>query len=113
MKILGKQPYSIFEVSNRYERKVREVRLHCENGIAVLKNEKVDYVELIHGDATSKPDKTKIEQRSFERIAPLQKELEEFLSFLDGGPAPRSSFEDGLEVIKTIHDLQELAKQSI
>ncbi|WP_234573272.1 Gfo/Idh/MocA family protein [Rhodohalobacter sp. 614A] len=108
--LLGDDPYCIFEVSNRYERKVREVRIHCEKGVAILEDEKVDAIKIVRGDAASDPKKMEIEFRKFDKTPPLRFEIREFLDFLNGGATPRSSFEDGLEVIKTIHDIVELAK---
>ncbi|MEL6143658.1 MAG: Gfo/Idh/MocA family oxidoreductase, partial [Bacteroidota bacterium] len=107
--ILGRKPYSIFEVSNRYERKIREVRLHCTNGVAVLKDEKVNYIEITHGNADSRPDEIRVERRQFASSPPLLLELRSFLEYLDGGPAPISSFADGMRVIQTIHALTKLA----
>lgn len=105
--ILGSKPSCIFEVSNRYERKIREVRLHCQEGIAVLENEKVDYISIARGDDTSR---LSIEKEYFDSTPPLRLELLEFLRFLEGGPSPRSTFEDGLEVVNTIHQLRNIAQ---
>jgi len=104
--ILGNQPHCIFEVSNRYERKIREVRLHCQEGIAVLENEKVDYITIVRGDDTSS---LSMEKEHFDSTPPLRLELMEFLRFLEGGPPPRSTFEDGLEVVNAIHQLRAIS----
>ena len=111
--LLGDDPYCIFEVSNRYERKIREVRVHCEKGVAILEDEKVDYVKVVHGDAASDPKNLKVEHRTFDKTPPLRIEVEEFLNYLDGGKPPRSSFKDGIEVIKIIHEIVELAEKPI
>lgn len=108
--LLGDDPYAVFEVSNRYERKIREVRLHCEKGVAILEDEKVDYIKVVHGDSKSDPENLKIEKRKFESTPPLHFEIREFLDYLNGGKPPRSHFSDGLEVVKTIHQLIELAE---
>lgn len=108
--LLGDDPYAIFEVSNRYERKIREVRLHCENGLAILEDEKVDYIKVVYGNATSDPKKLKVEKRKFDSTPPLYFEISEFLNYLEGDKPPRSNFSDGLEVIKTIHQLIELSE---
>lgn len=107
---LGKNPYCTFEVSNRYERKIREVRLHCEGGVALLKDEIVDFVEIVRGDANSKAEKLQIEKRYFDKTPALYRELEEFVNYLKGGKAPRSDFYEGLEVVKTIDKLLKLAE---
>ena len=111
--ILGNDPYVVFEVSNRYERKVREVRVHFEKGIALLEDEKTDQIKVIHGDATSEIEDVRIEHRTFDKTFPLHLEIREFLEYLDGGPPPQSSFSDGLEVIKIIHELVELSKETL
>lgn len=108
--LLGDDPYAIFEVSNRYERKIREVRLHCENGVAILEDEKVDYIKVVHGNAMSELDEENIEKRVFDKTPPLHLEVKEFLEFLDGGVPPRSHFSDGIDVVKTIHQLIDLAE---
>ena len=105
--MLGNDPYCVFEVSNRYERKEREVRVHGTNGIAILKDEKVNWIDVYLGDQYS--ENFLHEARPFEPQEPLYLELMDFLQYLDGGSKPISTFSDGLEVIKTIHELQRFA----
>lgn len=107
--ILGKAPYAVFEVSNRYERKLREVRLHCTEGVALLQDEKVDYISIYRGDANSSASGLREERRPFSGPSPLQAELVAFLTYLDGGPPPISDFAEGLAVVRTLHELQALA----
>jgi predicted dehydrogenase len=109
---LGKNPACVLEVSNRYGDKRREVRLHFSKGVAVLKNEVVDYIEIYHGDDRSKPDEVNLELRKFEPVAPLRRELEIFTDFLRGGPAPKTTLEEGIRVIQIIDQLKKLAAQS-
>jgi predicted dehydrogenase len=106
--MLGDDPFVVFEVSNRYEHKIREVRVHFEKGIAVLEDEKTDHIKVIHGDASSDLKDVRIENRNFDSTPPLHLEISEFLHYLEGGPPPQSSFSDGLEVIKMIRKLVEL-----
>lgn len=108
--LLGDDPYSVFEISNRYERKVREVRVHCEKGVAILEDEKTDSITVIYGDAESEPEESKTEHRKFDKTPPLRLELQEFLNYLEGGPAPRSSFRDGLQVVQTIDQIVKLTE---
>lgn len=108
--LMGDNPYAFFEVSNRFERKIREVRLHCEAGVAILEDEKVDYIKVVHGDARSDPNNLNVEKRNFATTPPLHFEIREFLDYLNGGIPPRSHFSDGLEVVKTIHQLTELSE---
>ncbi|WP_111671764.1 Gfo/Idh/MocA family protein [Algoriphagus litoralis] len=108
---LGKNPTCVLEVSNRYGDKRREVRLHFTKGVAVLKNEVVDYIEIYHGDDRSKPDEMKLELRKFEPVPPLRRELEIFHEFLRGGPEPKTRLEEGVRVIEIIDQLKKLAAQ--
>ncbi len=109
---LGKNPACVLEVSNRYGDKRREVRVHFTKGVAVLKNETVDHLEIYHGDDRSKPEEMTLEIRKFEPIPPLRKELEIFLFYLQGGPAPETSLEEGVRVIQIIDQLKKLASQA-
>lgn len=106
--VLGANPNFIFEVSNRYATKQREVRLHCEKGVAVLKDENVDYVEIHHGGDESTIKQLNIERRPFGTKSALIEELEEFINYLDGGPSPRSSLEHGVKVIRTLDTLEKM-----
>lgn len=105
--IMGNKPHCIFEVSNRYERKIREVRLHCKEGVAVLENEKVDYITIVRGNHASS---LSTEREYFDSTPPLRLELKEFLRYLEGGPPPRSTFRDGLEVVNAIHQLRKMSE---
>jgi predicted dehydrogenase len=107
---LGRNPACVLEVSNRYSDKRREVRLHFTKGVAVLKNETVDFIEISHGDDKTTPAEMRIEQRKFEVIPPLYEELRIFLEFLRGGPPPISDLIEGIEVIRVIDELKKLAK---
>jgi predicted dehydrogenase len=106
--LLGKNPACVFEVSNRYADKRREVRLHFTKGVAVLKNEVVDYIEIYHGDDCSNPDEMRLEYRSFEPIPTIRKELEIFLGFLAGGMPPKTTLQEGIRVVEIIHQLKKL-----
>lgn len=109
--LLGKNPACVLEVSNRYGDKRREVRVHFTKGVAVLKNELVDYIEIYHGDDRSQPDEMRLEIRKFEAFPPLGRELQIFLEFLRGGPEPKTSLEEGIQVIQIIDRLKNLASQ--
>lgn len=106
---LGEDPYCMIEVSNRYWDKRREVRLHCEQGVAILKSEKVSHIEIIRGNHLSPNEEVLVEQRAFENYPPLLRELEVFLAYLQGGSPPKSDFAEGFEVIQIIDILRKLA----
>lgn len=107
--VLGDSNEFIFEVSNRYFDKRREVRVHFEKGVAVLINENVDFIEIYHGDENSVLDGVKIEKRKFDPSPPLRKELSVFIDFLSGGESPKSDFKEGINVVETVLKLRNLA----
>jgi hypothetical protein len=79
--MLGERPWVSVEVSERNPVKVREFQLHCEDGVAWLDEGWTDHIS----------------------------ELEAFVRHLDGGPAPRSSVEEGAQVVEAISELRFLA----
>lgn len=109
--VIGDEPTCTIHLSNRYDRKIREVRLHCTQGVAILESEQVDHIKLIHGDADSLEKSTRVEQRKFDTTAPLQIELKEFLDYLNGGQQPISALSDGLSIIEFIDGLQKWESQ--
>lgn len=106
---LGDEVPCVLEVSNRYADKRREVRLHFTKGVAVLPNEKVDYIEIYHGDDRSKPTEMTREERKFDTASPLVCELRTFIDYLEGGPPPPTNLEEGVSVIRIIDALKKLA----
>ncbi|MCA3573496.1 MAG: Gfo/Idh/MocA family oxidoreductase [Aestuariivirga sp.] len=107
--ILGSSPYFVLEVSNRYDQKVREVRAHCENGVAIMENDTSGTIKILHGDANCSTQDLRVEYRRFSEATALHLELLEFVRYLNGGPAPRSTFNEGLEVVEALHRLVELS----
>lgn len=107
--VLGNSPKFIFEVSNRYFDKRREVRCHFEKGVAVLKDEKVNYIEIYRGGAESKPESVKFEKISFDNYSPLKRELLAFFDYINGGDPPKSNLSEGIDVTETVLKLRKLA----
>lgn len=106
---LGEVPGMIFEVSNRYFDKRREVRLHCENGVAVLKDEITDHIDIYLGGPESKMDSVKPDKIYFQNIPPLKTEIDVFLEFIKAVDKPKSDLVEGIEVVEKIIKLRELA----
>ncbi len=104
--IFGKQPYCVTQLSNRSESKMREVRLQCSKGVARLKNEQDNYIEIIHGD--DKSAEPSIERITLDNTTALETELTVFLDYLNGGPPPISNLYDGLRIIETIDEIDKL-----
>jgi predicted dehydrogenase len=107
--VLGHQPFVQIEVSNRSVQKRREVRLHGTKGVAILADEKIDYVELYSGDEYSFPIPNNYQKIYFDPISPLQLEIKAFVDYINGGPAPISDFEEGLKTIEILTQLRTLA----
>jgi len=107
--LLGASPWLVFEVSNRYRDKRREVRLHCRDGVAVLPDLEGGHIEVIRGDAVTPPAAMKVETRLYSAESALERELKAFLEFIGGGPPPKSDAAEGLEVVKTLVELRKLA----
>lgn len=107
--ILGKAPSMIFEVSNRYFDKRREVRLHCEGGIAVLQDEITDHIEIYYGGPDSNFDDIETDKIYFDNTPPLKRELGIFIDYLESGEKPKSDLNEGIDVVERILELRELA----
>ena len=108
---LGDKIPCVIEVSNRYADKRREVRLHFTKGVAVLKDEKVNYIEIFHGDDRSKPAEMRSEKRIFNTKPPLQNELSSFINYIAGGAPPLTDLREGINVIRIIDRLKKLVKK--
>lgn len=107
--LLGDSPFVQIEVSNRSPDKRREVRLFGTEGVAVLADEKADFVNVYYGDDLSYPSPLRHEKIYFDNTPPLRRELAAFIGFLKGGPAPISNFQEGLLTIEVLEQLEKLA----
>lgn len=105
--LLGGDPWQTFDVSNRYQDKRREIRLHGRDGVAVMTDPDAGRIEIARGDASSTSAVTT--DRAFSGESALSRQLAAFLRFLDGGPAPKSSAAEGLDVVRALVRLRELA----
>jgi predicted dehydrogenase len=104
--ILGSHPSVVFEVSNRFREKRREVRLHCRNGVAVLADADAGAIEITRPGTDLQPD---LEIRAVSRESALTRELAAFCTHLAGGPAPPTTGAQGLAVVEAIVTLRHLA----
>lgn len=103
---LGDGPRVIAEVSTRYADKRREIRLHCRDGVAVLNALKGSEIDIYREKDDGEPACT---TRRFERKEALELELKAFLDHLQGGPAPKSSAEEAVMIVRTIASVRRLA----
>lgn len=104
--ILGDSPWVAFEVSNRYREKRREVRLHCSDGVAVLRDADAGEIEISRNSGGREPS---LEVRPVSKESALRRELASFCDYLTGGPAPITDAAQGLAVVEGIARLRTLA----
>jgi len=101
---LGGDPWMTLEVSSRHPTHRREVHLHGSDGVASLSDAYATQLQVRREAAPGEPERITLGDEM-----PLRAELEAFVRFLEGGPAPRSSAADGLLVVETIASLRRLA----
>ena len=104
--LIGDDPWHALEVSTRSAERRREVRLVCEEGVAVLPYAHSDHVRIFRPDDLAETTVPEPELRPISTELPLLRELRAFLEHLDGGPPPRSS---AAAVVRAITDLRALA----
>jgi predicted dehydrogenase len=103
--ILGEEPWQGLEVSTSSHERRREIRLLCQDGTAWLEDGYADHVGVARADAVG----AEPERRPISTELPLLRELRVFVEHLDGGPPPRSSVEEGAEIVRRIAELRALA----
>ena len=101
--LLGDRPWQALEISASSPEKRREIKLVCEGGSAWLGDGYADHVSV------SKGLWGEVERRPISTELPLLRELRAFIEYLDGGPPPRSSAAEGVEVVRRIEELRLLA----
>jgi predicted dehydrogenase len=105
--VLGRDPWVIFESSNRYADKRREVRVHGEEGVAVLPAVDASEIEIAR---SGRDGSLVLERMPLPPGDPLTLQLRAFLDFANGnGAAPKSPAEEGLAVVRTVERLRALA----
>ena len=106
--LLGDKPWMVISVSNRVADKRREVRLHCRHGVASLPDGESGSVEITTR-SEQEDGRAKVARRPLEGPPPLYAELQLFVDFLHGGPPPPTSAREGVEVVRNVVLLRELA----
>ena len=104
--LMGSEPYYHFEVSNRYPHKVREISVFGTKAVAILRDEQVNYVTVYHGDDQSELTSESSERIYFDDTPPLRIELNAFLNYLEGGPAPFTDLEEGVRLTNHIIEIE-------
>lgn len=106
---LGGPPWVNLEVSSQGNAHRRELRMVCEDGVAGLDGGWAQEITIMRQlDGSAEP-----EVRPISGEMPLLAELRAFVEHLEGGPAPRSSVRDGLEVVRRIAELGELGRRLV
>lgn len=95
--------WHVAEVSERAVAVERRVELHCDDGLAVLAGGWDEHVAVHLPDGRS-------ERIEAQGELPLLAELRAFVAHVAGGPPPKSSVEEGAEVVRAIDALRRLAR---
>ena len=101
--LLGDDPWVAIEISATAAERRRELKLVCEGGVAWLADAYADHI-AVAPTGVGEP-----EQRAISNELPLLRELRAFVEHVDGGPPPRSSAAEGVEIVRRIAELRELA----
>ena len=107
--MLGDDPWAVLEVSTSNPVRQRRVTLHCEGGVVVLADAYSDHLEIYQ---QSDPVDTTVPEpvvRGISTELPLLRELRAFIEHIRGGPPPRSSAREAVEIVRRIAELRELA----
>jgi len=100
-------PEVVAEISISHPQTRRSVVVIGDHGAAELADSYADRILVSHGSA--KGPLQQPEAISVATEMPLRREIEAFLKFLQGGPAPRSSAAEGLLVVERIAALRAMA----
>lgn len=106
-----KSPHCIFEVSNRYGEKRREIRLHGTTGVLVLPDDRSGVIQWIRGAGFIVP-KT-IEKIPYSKESALRAELSTFIDYLQNGDSSElCSVSEGVSVCIRLDELRQLSNTS-
>jgi predicted dehydrogenase len=107
--ILGDRPAVVMEVSTSSPFRQRRVAVHCTGGVAVLPDGYSDRVEIYPQSDPRDPTVPDPIRREISTEFPLLRELRAFVEHLRGGPPPRSSAQEGADIVRRIAELRRLA----
>lgn len=101
-------PEVYFEVSFRDPRCTRGITVLFDEGAAFLEHPMADHLAIRRVPEPGRKG-GEVEQIAISTEMPLLKELKAFVSYLDGGDPPMSSFAFESELVKAIHTLRSFA----
>ncbi len=94
----GSEPWFVADVSNRYEGKNRQVRLHLESAVVVLEHGEAEGLRILRGNERSPA----IDTIPIDTTPALEVELRACLDYLAGGERPTCGAEEGLEIVRQV-----------
>jgi predicted dehydrogenase len=98
---LGADPVCVIEVSARRPEHRRRIEVVFDTAVAFLDGDRDTLIQIRSDDGHR--------EISVGHEPPLRRELQAFVSHLDGGPPPKSSGHDGVAVVRRICELRRLA----
>jgi predicted dehydrogenase len=107
--VLGTAPQVVVEVSTRLVASFRAVWLSFRDGGASLRDAYSPHIEIrraAHGAARSDDPQ---DNRAISSELPLLRELRTFVSYLEGGPPPKSDAGESVRIVEVITKLRQLA----
>jgi predicted dehydrogenase len=107
--LLGDDPWFTVEASITWPARRREVRLHCEDGVAILPDAYSDAVEVYRRLDPEDPAAPEPERHPISTEFPLVRELRAFVEYLGGGQPPKSGVEEAAADVAAIAALRRLA----
>jgi predicted dehydrogenase len=103
------RPWMVSELSNRRSTRRRELRLHCERGVALFNGDVPGVIEIASGAADENLEASERRIVTLESETALQRQLSAWLGFLAGGEAPRSDLEHATRVVALVEKVRTLA----
>lgn len=105
---LGNEPGVCVDVSSQAPLWRREITVTGTQGVALLDGSYAPAIKIFRGDL-NQPIKPDCELVPISRALPLLLELKIFIEFFGGGPTPKSTAEDAVQVVEVLTQLRALA----
>jgi predicted dehydrogenase len=103
MATFGEDPWFVMDVSAIRTRFEREIRLCCDDGLAIMDDSHGDRISIIrqpHVEGPADPETQRLDGE-----LPLLAELRAFVGYLAGGPPPLGTLEEAIESVDIIASL--------
>lgn len=110
--VLGKQPNFQLELSTRCPEKIRRLQVHFRDGVAWLDSDSATSLRIVkdnHQRGDGNTIEPQVEHLPFENKPPLRAKLEAIVEYLGGGPLPKSSAEEALQIVQRITEMRTAA----